>query len=207
MPNKNQKYTIAAVIFIIILVYIYKNKYFVVPSKQPTVDDSQQIPVSKYINGRYIRLSNSTGGVLNISEIMVFNTPADTVATQQGKDIAQGAPVVASSTFEGFVASSITDNNIQNFAHTQREAKPMFTIDLGTNQQIGEIIVFNRIDCCKGRISGAVLTIYDDNMIPVWTSDQFKGPDNTTISSEDNNGYAIYDVKPSTTSTSVLRLE
>lgn len=80
-------------------------------------------------------------------------------------DLAQGRPARQPSTYGPAVASRAVDGNIDgNYAagsvsHTGYAAYNFVEIDLGEPRAIGTVVVWNRTDCCRERLLGAVVEL------------------------------------------------
>jgi hypothetical protein len=118
----------------------------------------QTIPPNRYqvieeVKARYIWIVARSAGIpLNIARVRVYNT-AD-------QDIASGKPVEGSSIAPGFTVSTLTTET-SAFAHTDSNTgKPEWMrIDLGSDQTIKNIDIWNRSDCCKDRLDGAIILL------------------------------------------------
>ena len=150
-------------------------------------------------SGRFVKLSQSTGGIINIAELQVL---------QDQVNIAKGKIVTMSSGWAGNVypGSLVVDENITNFAHTSGgESLPSWImVDLGWSQPIDSIRVVNRRDAhTTGRILGAKLEIID-NLTTIWSSDAFKSKRGSAVPVDENIGFVTCECKlPSSTPTYV----
>ena len=99
--------------------------------------------------GRYVRLVQPNAMWLNIAEIEVYDT----------NGVYLPATPSQSSVLGGLGPSALTDRNTSSIAHTNGEVLNWMMLDLGADYNIGKIKIYNRQDCCKERINGAVLTI------------------------------------------------
>jgi hypothetical protein len=117
-----------------------------------------------------------------------------------GVNIASGRNVTLSSENAQFPGSNAVDGDFDNFVHTSCNEEPWLQVDLGAFFNITQIKVFNRKDCCSGRIVGAKLEICgSDPSVPIWTSDTFKGLNGETGYTDEGNGWYTYSVTlPST---------
>lgn len=102
----------------------------------------------------------SGGGETNTAN----DTSSDsiTIAAAGGTNIAIGKSASQSSTLAGYpsaVASSAIDGNTDgNFfdgsvSHTNADANAWWQVDLGASASITSIAIWNRTDCCSGRLS------------------------------------------------------
>ena len=141
------------------------------------------------VTGRYVKLSQPTVNCMNIGEIQVFSGT---------NNIAKGKSVTMSSQFSAtdFPGTFLVDEIFTNFAHTSCNEKGWMTIDLGTDQPITSIKVYNRQDCCSGRIIGAVLQISNSSGQTVYTSDAFQGNAGQIVPTTGMEGFAVYTMRP-----------
>lgn len=83
-------------------------------------------------------------------------------------NLAQGKPATQSSTGYGGVASRAVDGNGSGYwddgsvTHTNIEAQPWWQVDLQSEQTIGEIVLYNRRDCCVDRLSNFKVRVSND---------------------------------------------
>ncbi|XP_035678849.1 peroxidasin-like [Branchiostoma floridae] len=76
-----------------------------------------------------------------------------------GVNLALSRPTAQSSTgFGGSAGRAVDANTDGNFhsgscTHTNQERNPWWRVDLGTAQAIGNVVVFNRKDCCSDRLN------------------------------------------------------
>ncbi len=112
-------------------------------------------------NGRYLRIQlPMSGRVLNMAEVVV-NEALPPVAFNPTSNPAQ------SSTGWGAPAARALDGNSSGnwgdatLTHTVLETNAWWYHDLGAVQQIPDITVYNRTDCCSERLSGAKLFVSD----------------------------------------------
>jgi hypothetical protein len=113
--------------------------------------------INNPVIGRYVWIVARDSGIpLNIARIRVYNT--------SNVDIASGKPVAGSSILPGWTVSSLTTET-QAFAHTNSNTgKPEWMrIDLGSDQTIKNIGIWNRWDCCRDRLDGAYILIQTDS--------------------------------------------
>ena len=119
-------------------------------------------------SGRYVVISTdvSPEHILNVAEIQVFD--------ENKVNVSQGKTVTKSSGWQGdqFPGANLVDGNTNNFAHTSGNAgeSPWMSIDLGADTNVSLIKVFNRTDCCQGRLAGALVQVLDSLGGVVFTS-------------------------------------
>jgi alpha-L-fucosidase len=87
------------------------------------------------------------------------------------QNLAAGATATQSSTIPGYSAPAslaIDGNTDGNFhhgsvSHTNSEAGAWWQVDLGSDQPINDVVVFNRTDCCAERLSNFRVTVTGDS--------------------------------------------
>ena len=92
----------------------------------------------------------SSGDAINLAEIMLYDErnmviPASNMTANLNPPLA------------GYPARNMIDGDLNNFAHTRdKEPSPLqyIRIVLNNPMKISKIVVKNRVDCCRDRISG-----------------------------------------------------
>ena len=83
-------------------------------------------------------------------------------------NVALGQPASQKSTAFGGVSSRAVDGNTNSvfsagsITHTNLDFNPWWFVDLGSPQEIEEVVIWNRLetpDCCSGRLSGATVRL------------------------------------------------
>lgn len=122
----------------------------------PGIAGSQvSFPVNRA--ARYVRVQARNGiHPLSLAEVKVFAAP----------NLALGKPATQSSTDWGGVASRAVDGNTDgnwgsgSVTHT---ADPgWWQVDLESAQTIGDVVLYNRTDCCADRLQNFTLLVSDD---------------------------------------------
>jgi len=110
---------------------------------------------------RYVRIQKVEFGPLSLAEVRVLGQGAPPVLTNG----ALGRPTTQSSTFGGAVSSRAVDGDTDgNFAngsvsHTTNQIDSRWQVDLGADQQIELVNVWNRTDCCGSRLSNYYILV------------------------------------------------
>jgi hypothetical protein len=127
----------------------------------------------------------------NIGEMEVYSA---------GVNVAKGKTVTLSSPYGDpkYVASNLVDGDHSTFAHTSCADNGWMMVDLGSEVKIDSIKIWNRPDCCTGRVIGAKVDIMDASKAVKYTSDAFKGKAGETKIQMDN-GYMVYTLTPPST--------
>jgi len=116
---------------------------------------------------------------LNLENALLTDTKANVwpgagrdLTTEDGTitiltNLALGRPATQSSTYDSGVASRAVDGNTygawgnNSVTHTDYNAQAWWQVELGAVQDISGIAVWNRTDCCGGRLSGFYVLVSD----------------------------------------------
>ena len=117
------------------------------------------------ISGRFVRIEAAKGhsGFITISEVEIYSA---------GKNIARAGTAKQSSDYNGAsrAAKAIDGTNDGSFAScacTREQVDPWWEIDLGADQAIDHILIYNRNDCCPERLDHVLVDILDARRAPV----------------------------------------
>ena len=129
--------------------------------------------------GRYVEIRLNGTGSLRLSEVAVYE--AENLALHKEAD--------QSSIYEGHDASYAVDGNTDgNFAagtttHTNEDQNAWWQVDLGSEQPISYIQVFNRTDGAvpMQRLSDYTVSVLDEDQNTVWSMVQADYPDPSVI--------------------------
>ncbi len=113
--------------------------------------------------GRYVRVQLAGTHYLHLGEVEVFPPFADLPNLARGKTAAQ------SSEYPGYPASLAVDGVTPsavagNFSHTAYQAQPWWRVDLGASQEIGQVVLWNRGDCCADRLRDFTVSLSEDGV-------------------------------------------
>ncbi len=101
---------------------------------------------------------------------------------------ALGMPATQSSTSNAAPASRAVDGDTNgawsngSVTHTNKESQPWWEVDLGTMTPIEEVVLFNRTDCCSGRLSNFHVSVFDEGLNEVFRKDFFTASSNPSSS-------------------------
>ncbi|KAL7552708.1 hypothetical protein ACHAWF_015942 [Thalassiosira exigua] len=118
------------------------------------------IPTSTNHVARAIRINLIEEGFLTLAEVRVLD--------QDGVNRAFHKPTTQSSDHTKHLyksrgeASNAVDGELGDFSQTNFELGAWWQVDLEADIEVKEIIVYNRIDCCKERLSNSVVSLLDD---------------------------------------------
>jgi|688.fasta_scaffold01796_9 hypothetical protein len=162
--NNQRKYIIGGVIFAVVVVVII---VIVVSTSSSSSKSSSPgspgiiTPLSSLV--KTVSLERpSAGDPINLSEIMMYDErniviPASNMTANLNPPL------------DGYPASNMIDGDLNNFAHTTDNvaSSPIqyIRVVLNNPMKISKIVIKNRVDCCRERISGlAVKTLTDSNV-------------------------------------------
>ncbi|XP_078655745.1 fucolectin-like [Branchiostoma floridae x Branchiostoma belcheri] len=92
-------------------------------------------------------------------------------STVEGANVAVGKSAYQTSTDEGGRAGRAVDGKTNgnyyahSCTHTRNQADPSWRVDLGQSYWIDRVVIFNRQDCCKGRINPFNIHIGDSAQV------------------------------------------
>jgi autotransporter-associated beta strand protein len=143
--------------------------------------DVAQLNGGAPIHGQTVRVQITHGSATNISlaEVIVL-------ATNTESNVAVGKMATQSTTTSGGIASRAVDGNTNgnwsggSVTHTATEAEPWWMVDLGSDQVIEQVNLYNRLDCCRERLKNVYVDILDVNNNVLWTS-QVMNLDNLAV--------------------------
>ena len=117
--------------------------------------------------GQFVRIELPRNGTLTLAEVEVFSL---------GGNVAKGKPAKQSSIANSAGAERAVDGrtdgvfNNGSATHTnENEKNPWWEVDLGADQPIDAINVWNRTDCCAERLNGFTVTVLSSAREPVYT--------------------------------------
>jgi len=153
------------------------------------------------IKARYVRFQygNAYGGgrCMNLGGVRVYTSPtSDNIVS----------PAMATTVLDelgaGYVPGNMVDNNDSTMYHSSCGSEyPWVKIDLGSEEFIYRVELTNRADCCRSRIAGITLQLWDSNDNVIYTSDLIPLSDGSTIYREGMDGYLHYTFWPSINTT------
>jgi hypothetical protein len=126
--------------------------------------------------GRYIKLQQQYTSYQDFAEIEVFSQKG-------GPNIITPKTIVKASSTpnQALGMSNLVDNNLSTYAHTNTNKREWIEIDLGKMVPIYQINLHNRKDCCNGRATGVVLSILDQNKVPLYTANPIADKSGSSI--------------------------
>jgi len=184
----------------------------VVPSSGPIsfrdIRNIMSLSVNSYVNtvtpikARYIRFQygNAYGGgrSMNLGGVRAYSTSS-------GPNIINSSMSVSSLDLFGsgiYMPSNMVDNNDNTMYHSSGGSEyPWVKIDLGSEQDIYRVELTNRADCCRSRIAGITLQLWNSNDTVIYTSNLIPLSDGSTIYREGMDGYLHYTFWPSINTT------
>ena len=126
-------------------------------------------PTKALAMGRYVKVRlEGEGRILSLAEVQVIETAS-------GKELQMEGKAIQSSNYNDTEAGRAHDGNVEgvyekgSVSHTNEEANPWWLLDLGSQQDIGKIVIHNRADCCGDRLKDAIVEIFDQSLAVVWS--------------------------------------
>ncbi|MDB6123350.1 MAG: putative rane-bound dehydrogenase [Pedosphaera sp.] len=144
---------------------------------------------SKRAPGRFVRIELPRQGTLTLAEVQVFSDEKNIALKGQAKQSSIANAGRAARAIDGR-----TDGFWTSFTQThteENENNPWWELDLGSDQPIDSIVVWNRTDGDFGkRLDGFTLTVLDGNRREVFRKNGIPAPaENVRITvSDDSNG-------------------
>jgi len=122
-----------------------------------TVGVSREIGV--YRSGRYVRVQLAGDNYLHLAEVVVRGWASRSLAF--GKSASQSSTAWGGDAFRA--VDSNTSGNYYDYSvtHTNFEHQPWWQVDLGSVQQIGAVILWNRTDAASDRLSNFYVLVSD----------------------------------------------
>ncbi|HWO18473.1 MAG TPA: discoidin domain-containing protein [Kofleriaceae bacterium] len=116
-------------------------------------------PLVVRASGRYVRVRLRGYGILSLAEVEVF----------QARNLAAGKSASQSTTYLGASASRAIDGNTDGIynngsvTHTLLvELQPWWQVDLGSVMGVGDVVLYNRTDCCAERLTDFDIQLSND---------------------------------------------
>ena len=130
-------------------------------------------PTSTLAEGRYVKIRlEGDKKILSLAEVQILETGT-------GAEIQKGAKAIQSSDHNGAAAARAidgkpeeTDYNKGSVTHTSESKNPWWLVDLGSNKDIGKIVVINRGDGNADigkRIENAIIEVFDESLTVVYS--------------------------------------
>ncbi len=148
---------------------------------QPSPDVS--IPVGGVV-GRYVRvqqnLPNGQDGWLSLAEVQVFDVTATNVAElKPASQTSEGFGGAASRAVDGNTDGNYGSNSTTHSGSPDRNN--WWQVDLGANFAIDSIAIWNRTDCCQGRLRDYYVFVSDVPFANSDTIESLAGSNNPSI--------------------------
>ena len=122
---------------------------------------------SQTILAQYIRFQYNHTECLNLQQVGVQSTadPASQLITPQTN-------ITKSSGYYGdqFPIENVKNQMGNTFTHTSCFDVPWMEINLGTMSPIYQVVLLNRVDCCRERVLGTTLILMDSQRTPLYHS-------------------------------------
>ncbi len=111
---------------------------------------------------------------LHLAEVQVFSNGVNVALKGKATQSSQYASATAKLAIDGNTDGIYKNNSV---AHTSEQANPWWEVDLGSEQVIERIVVWNRTDGnVGGRLEGFVVSTLDSQRSPTWKGDPQAAP-------------------------------
>jgi parallel beta-helix repeat protein len=123
--------------------------------------------------GRYVRVQLNGINYLSLAEVEVFGERLSQVNLALGKPVTQSSYQFWTTGAEAVDGNSDGMSGNGSVTHTDYENQPWWQVDLQGLNNINRINIYNRTDCCSGRLSNFDIQISPDGII--WQTIHFPG--------------------------------
>lgn len=110
------------------------------------------------VTARYVKVEFTNNGVA-IDEVEVLNEMSATQSSTYGR----------AENKQYFLADKAIDGNPDTFSHTYSEKNAWWLLELPAAKEIGQIVIYNRKDCCKERLTNFKVSILNSKDVEVWS--------------------------------------
>jgi hypothetical protein len=120
------------------------------------------VSITANVQGRYVRVQLSGTDYLSLAEVQVMGTAPPATNISQGKFATQSSTLQGNGG-AGLAIDGNQDGNYYDGSVTATNTDPnaWWQVDLGASASVSSISVFNRTDCCGGRLSDYWIFISD----------------------------------------------
>lgn len=121
---------------------------------------------SNHVSARYVHIElPGVERTLSLAEVEVYGGARNLAV--------RGTAIQSSTLHDASAARAIDGDRSGNYgkrsmSHTQTESYPWWTLDLGSDHVVDRLVVYNRVDCCGGRIAPARILLIDEQHRVVW---------------------------------------
>ncbi len=116
--------------------------------------------------GRYVRVEllgpNSIGlMILSLAEVQVFGDGPEP-PEDPNANLARGGTATQTSLLAAYTPDLAINGTVADFTHTlSTDPAPMWQLDLGAEESIGSIVLYNRTSCCGSRLRDITVSVWD----------------------------------------------
>lgn len=138
---------------------------------KPGTDVRTDIPAGKRIDQETPPDDTVVSCCPRYSQCSTPTPPAPQASGRQ--NLALGKPATQSSTYNGGAAARAVDGNTagnwpdNSVTHTDNTAASWWQVDLGAVRELGEVVLYNRTDCCAERLANFEVKVSNDGA--TWT--------------------------------------
>jgi hypothetical protein len=121
---------------------------------------------SQPVIARYVQVElPGNGRILSLAEVEVYSGKKLISLRGKAKQVSMASGGVASRAIDGITTGGYSDKSV---THTQAGNFVWWELDLGSQQAITKIVLYNRTDCCSERINPARVLLLNGAKEVVW---------------------------------------
>lgn len=121
------------------------------------VDRLAEVPIEAV--GRYVRVQKVGTGHLTVDEVQVFGEDNLALGSSATQSSTQGPEWGADKAIDGNRSGDVTADSL---TQTFSEPEAWWELDLGSEANIEEVVLWNRTDCCAARLSNFEVFVSSD---------------------------------------------
>jgi hypothetical protein len=106
-------------------------------------------PLAVRASGRYVRVRLRGSGILSLAEVEVFRARNLAIGKSASQSTTSGG-ASASRAIDGDTNGNYTNGSV---SHTTQQNRPWWQVDLGSVMGVGDVVLYNRSDCCAERLT------------------------------------------------------
>jgi hypothetical protein len=117
------------------------------------------------VRARYVRVEHA-GRFLHLAEVQAFSAGENVAQKGSATQSSTGFGASADRAIDGKTDGRFTRNSVQHTADGDKD--PWWEVDLGSEQPLERVVLWNRADGLDNRIKGAKLVVLDEKRQPVF---------------------------------------
>lgn len=135
---------------------------------------SAQRAGEKTTRGRFVRVEGVKNQIIHLAEVQVFGGGANLAPKGKASQSTTGYGGEAARAIDGETAGEFAKNSVSH--NSDRDPAPFWEVDLGSEQPIERIVLWNRADGLESRIVGAKVVVLDGKRSGVFSAKLDEAP-------------------------------